>query len=245
MKQQKQWLGSMMAGLIALAIIPGAAWAGTVPIDNRLPEWEDFGSKTVDFTDIAINYTNGRTKRGVTADTVFFAESTDTSLFSLNAPTDGIFDVPFEGGHLIIDANISSKGVLRAGSTFGIYSTDAMFGTDYTTDFDCNKAGNNCSTGQLVYGGDLTAFGWSGTLGILEFEIGNLAGWAHDMLEPTSVSEHIYLDLDPFDLNGVSSVKSFNAIADTGFAVVPVPAAVWLFGSGLLGLVGLARRKRA
>lgn len=28
-------------------------------------------------------------------------------------------------------------------------------------------------------------------------------------------------------------------------AVVPVPAAVWLFGSGLLGLVGVARRKQA
>jgi hypothetical protein len=28
-------------------------------------------------------------------------------------------------------------------------------------------------------------------------------------------------------------------------AVIPVPAAVWLFGSGLLGLVGIARRKKA
>jgi hypothetical protein len=28
-------------------------------------------------------------------------------------------------------------------------------------------------------------------------------------------------------------------------SVVPVPAAVWLFGSGLLGLVGVARRKKA
>jgi len=28
-------------------------------------------------------------------------------------------------------------------------------------------------------------------------------------------------------------------------AVIPVPAAVWLFGSGLLGLVGIARRKQA
>jgi len=27
-------------------------------------------------------------------------------------------------------------------------------------------------------------------------------------------------------------------------AVIPVPAAVWLFGSGLLGLVGIARRKK-
>jgi hypothetical protein len=29
-----------------------------------------------------------------------------------------------------------------------------------------------------------------------------------------------------------------------GVTTVPVPAAVWLFGSGLLGLVGVARRKR-
>ena len=29
----------------------------------------------------------------------------------------------------------------------------------------------------------------------------------------------------------------------TPVSSVPVPAAVWLFGSGLLGLVGLARRK--
>ena len=27
-------------------------------------------------------------------------------------------------------------------------------------------------------------------------------------------------------------------------AVVPIPAAAWLFGSGLLGLIGMARRKK-
>ncbi|MGB5426834.1 MAG: VPLPA-CTERM sorting domain-containing protein, partial [Gammaproteobacteria bacterium] len=30
-----------------------------------------------------------------------------------------------------------------------------------------------------------------------------------------------------------------------GGSPVPVPAAVWLFGSGLLGLVGMARHKKA
>lgn len=45
-------------------------------------------------------------------------------------------------------------------------------------------------------------------------------------------------------------VASFTAISpdtsvDCGQAAVPVPAAVWLFGSGLLGLVGMARCKEA
>jgi len=39
---------------------------------------------------------------------------------------------------------------------------------------------------------------------------------------------------------------NFNlAGADLPPPAVPVPAAVWLFGSGLLGLVGVARRKKA
>jgi len=32
---------------------------------------------------------------------------------------------------------------------------------------------------------------------------------------------------------------------DVQVQVVPLPAAVWLFGSGLLGLVGIASRKKA
>lgn len=42
--------------------------------------------------------------------------------------------------------------------------------------------------------------------------------------------------------------SSLLAIVDNPFPVyspVPVPAALWLFGSGLIGLVGVARRKKA
>ena len=35
------------------------------------------------------------------------------------------------------------------------------------------------------------------------------------------------------------------AVRDGDVSAVPVPAAVWLFGSGLLGLVGVARRKKS
>jgi hypothetical protein len=48
--------------------------------------------------------------------------------------------------------------------------------------------------------------------------------------------------------NGLKSAN-FNSWAvhagDVGASIVPLPAAVWLFGSGLLGLVGIARCKKS
>ena len=49
--------------------------------------------------------------------------------------------------------------------------------------------------------------------------------------------------------NDVSLIDLNNFTGDQFFSVtvgaVPVPGAVWLFGSGLLGLIGMARRKKA
>jgi hypothetical protein len=73
-------------------------------------------------------------------------------------------------------------------------------------------------------------------------------------LPPTSENHNLNLiaiDLTSFGVGLGDSVSSIvlglpNAGADfaLGAAVVPVPAAVWMFGSGLIGLVGLARRRR-
>jgi len=46
---------------------------------------------------------------------------------------------------------------------------------------------------------------------------------------------------------GMESVGGVDQLKQTeisGLTAVPVPAAAWLFGSGLLGLVGIARRKK-
>ena len=43
--------------------------------------------------------------------------------------------------------------------------------------------------------------------------------------------------------SATSATASFDY--DLQLTAVPVPAAVWLFGSGLIGLVGFARRKKA
>ena len=52
-----------------------------------------------------------------------------------------------------------------------------------------------------------------------------------------------------FDIRGTNSYDVHfspnGSVLEVDVRVVPVPAAVWLFGSGLLGLVGVARRKAA
>ena len=41
-----------------------------------------------------------------------------------------------------------------------------------------------------------------------------------------------------------TSLNNYNmGVTAAGIAAVPVPAAIWLFGSGLIGLIGVARRK--
>ena len=51
-----------------------------------------------------------------------------------------------------------------------------------------------------------------------------------------------------FSAGGEPQDPSFSGVdvsIDGGVGVVPVPAAAWLFGSGLLGLIGMARRRTA
>ena len=54
---------------------------------------------------------------------------------------------------------------------------------------------------------------------------------------------HVLADIDK-DNAGIS-IHSDATVNYVPFSPVPVPAAVWLFGSGLLGLVGMARRKKS
>jgi len=69
---------------------------------------------------------------------------------------------------------------------------------------------------------------------VAETGVGNYLGW-----EPGN-------DLfNRLQTVGISQFGTGSSV-DTGFyyeTVVPVPAAVWLFGSGLIGLIGIARRK--
>ena len=48
-----------------------------------------------------------------------------------------------------------------------------------------------------------------------------------------------------FDPAGDFSVVEWTCNGGVCPSPVPIPASIWLFGSGLIGLVGIARRKKA
>ncbi len=54
-----------------------------------------------------------------------------------------------------------------------------------------------------------------------------------------------FIDGPFIGVQGFLDIGSGNSLHVTSVSAVPVPAAAWLFGSGLLGLIGVARRKTA
>ena len=88
---------------------------------------------------------------------------------------------------------------------------------------------------------------WNDTVGGSGYTASGSVGTALDfyhvgvsleqLLLGNDVSVAAYMGSFNLSLNGMLGYSPVNA--------VPVPAAVWLFGSGLLGLVGVARRKAA
>jgi hypothetical protein len=53
----------------------------------------------------------------------------------------------------------------------------------------------------------------------------------------------LYTKTAVYDLTNMFQNPISEQFAAYSPAVVPVPAAVWLFGSGLIGLLGIARRR--
>lgn len=64
---------------------------------------------------------------------------------------------------------------------------------------------------------------------------------------PTDMFRFVRLTDDPNegDLDGETVGADIDAIAAISTTVIPIPASVWLLGSGLIGLIGLVRRKKS
>jgi len=158
------------------------------------------------------------------------ANAFTASGFAVQLDDDGI-GAPFAiaGGTFDLAASILGDGTLTGGS-LAIGGTVAALGfnsgtllTGSLTDIGFNNAGGDpLEFLFLVTGGD--AAGLYGSLGgIILTGAGFGGSWA------TSFSS-----------------APFASVSDVGtVGVVPVPAAIWLFGTALIGLVGLSKRRKA
>jgi len=104
--------------------------------------------------------------------------------------------------------------------------------------------------GEFVYAGGngiQISFVQPGTTDELVWSIGDPMNvgpdWIYQSILLGAVADSV--DLVIGLSSPVPSYLSIDGISMTEVAVIPVPAAVWLFGSGLIGLIGIATRKRA
>ena len=64
---------------------------------------------------------------------------------------------------------------------------------------------------------------------------------------PDYSSESLLLQAGSYSVDIFSTAVNLSGVGVSAIEIqtIPIPAAIWLFGSGLIGLIGIARRKKA
>ena len=133
-----------------------------------------------------------------------------------------------------INATIDDTGALVGG----------VPGDDLSVIGAVNLGGLGSFSGVLLTG-EITGFGFQnsgGTTDFYDFTFTLTGGHLASLYSPTL---GVSLASERSDFVGDFTANFGGEAKGTLGAVIPVPAAVWLFSSGLLGLIGIARRKKA
>ena len=135
-----------------------------------------------------------------------------------------------------ITATGSIDDSLLAGGTSGLITNLLITAGDLTFNESMDLFGEAWI--RLTANGDLYALTYQAE----EDQLGSLARF-HSSFD-SFLGSSISTTPDEFGLYPTLGITGHWDVSSFTATVVPVPAAVWLFGSGLLGLVGVARRKK-
>jgi hypothetical protein len=209
-----------LVAVMGITLFAGAAQAALVDIaDNG-------GFESGDFTGWAQYPSNGTTQ---TITTVNPSSGTYAANLNIAVGAGGVNNV------LKQERQLDGTGLLSAGDIIS-YSFDVR---GSAVDGGVLFLENFCETDNFLCGQDLavinTTSEWQTVTG--NFTLG--AGVTAYTLQFAAVCAANNTCTADYYFDNIS------IIADIEVPQVPVPAAVWLFGSGLLGLIGVARRKTA
>lgn len=152
-----------------------------------------------------------------------------------------------------VDVSSDASGLSMSGSAPYILSDPTTILLDLVPDLSFSLTSDASGSGTLLIDGGSALTATFTNLSIVH-TFGGLVDWNADL---TYIGGTLAGSLTTGRVEGgFSGVAGFsfgqsllgqtfsasNGIAKIGATVVPVPAAVWLFGSGLLGLAGVARR---
>ena len=194
---------------------------------------------------------------GVTISAVNLSSGPDAAIiFDTNSPTGGDFDLgaPFNSDNPLLPDNFSPGNVLiiqetndcnfitgfcsvpddegsqPAGTFEFIFNSVVILETLDFFDIELNENNNNPDSEIHLY------------------DASNSEIFIGSFFVPNTNGDNKWNQRDFGSVAGVKrmviEMKGSGAIDNLVFSAVPIPAAIWLFGSGLLGLVGMARRKK-
>lgn len=150
-----------------------------------------------------------------------------------------------ETGDYQLSADFGSSGNAPQVNARGLWAITSNTKIDTNGNGDL-PAGFNFRKGNLFDTGTLTGQTNSSAWSISEtVDLSSVTGWGTDTSVTATLENHI--SAWTFDSGELANIaKKFGGVTidvTTAPTVVPVPAAVWLFGSGLIGLVAIARRR--
>ncbi|NOQ89335.1 MAG: VPLPA-CTERM sorting domain-containing protein [Gammaproteobacteria bacterium] len=180
----------------------------------------------------------------------YYLDQSNDLLDGVNYAQVTISDSITVAGDIDFTVEILDSAFTVSGDNFGLQSFS--FNYDPSLSIDASNVvssiwsvseGKNAGGGFGKFGLQLSGNGSTRT-DILNFSITGVAG---DTIESYALASILSPSSDEFFAAHIAGFDETDGVTSAKFAgsttVVPVPAAVWLFGTGLIGLVGVARRK--